>query len=485
MLEYLYTLKYTTYKYTKDKGRLAMLGRKEEMSHLEELYNSNTFEFLVMYGRRRVGKTTILQEFADHSNSIFFPAREKNDALNLEDFSKVVQYHFDQRFIASFQSWEDAFDYIGEKIEQRTAIIIDEFPYIAEENPSIKSFLQHTIDHSWKNKNIFLILCGSSVSIMENEVIGRKSPLHDRQTSSLEIKPFDYLESSNFFPNYTYEEKLIAYGILGGIPRYLEAFDLNESIEKNVANKIIRNGAYLHEEPDNLLKAELRETNVYSSILSAIANGRNKIIDIANFIHEDRTKVAKYLITLQTLRLIEKRVPCMEPETSKKSIYVIKDNFFKFWFRYEFTNNSYYSMLGAKDASEEIMNDISNLMGDAFEEICKEYIIRLAKQRKLPFIPYYLGKWWGTNPTIKAQDDVDLLAVDKTGKRAIFIECKFTSQPMPYDEYEDLVTATKAFPSIEEKQLWFISKSGYTKSVIEQAKKDNAMLLTIDNLFEF
>ncbi len=462
-----------------------MLGRKEEMSHLEELYNSNTFEFLVMYGRRRVGKTTILQEFADHSNSIFFPAREKNDALNLEDFSKVVQYHFDQRFIASFQSWEDAFDYIGEKIEQRTAIIIDEFPYIAEENPSIKSILQHTIDHSWKNKNIFLILCGSSVSIMENEVMGRKSPLHDRQTSSLEIKPFDYLESSNFFPNYTNEEKLIAYGILGGIPRYLEAFDLNESIEKNVANKIIRNGAYLQEEPDNLLKAELRETNVYSSILSAIANGRNKIIDIANFIYEDRTKVAKYLITLQTLRLIEKRVPCMEPETSKKSIYVIKDNFFKFWFRYEFTNNSYYSMLGAKDASEEIMNDISNLMGDAFEEICKEYIIRLAKQRKLPFIPYYLGKWWGTNPAIKVQDDVDLLAVDKTGKRAIFIECKFTSQPMPYDEYEDLVTATKAFPRIEEKQLWFISKSGYTKSVIEQAKKDNAMLLTIDNLFEF
>lgn len=462
-----------------------MLGRKEEMSHLEELYNSNTFEFLVMYGRRRVGKTTILQEFADHSNSIFFPAREKNDALNLEDFSKVVQYHFDQRFIASFQSWEDAFDYIGEKIEQRTAIIIDEFPYIAEENPSIKSILQHTIDHSWKNKNIFLILCGSSVSIMENEVMGRKSPLHDRQTSSLEIKPFDYLESSNFFPNYTNEEKLIAYGILGGIPRYLGAFDPNESIEKNVENKIIRNGAYLHEEPDNLLKAELRETNVYSSILSAIANGRNKIIDIANFIHEDRTKVAKYLITLQTLRLIEKRVPCMEPETSKKSIYVIKDNFFKFWFRYEFTNNSYYSMLGAKDASEEIMNDISNLMGDAFEEICKEYIIRLAKQRKLPFIPYYLGKWWGTNPAIKAQDDVDLLAVDKTGKRAIFIECKFTSQPMPYDEYEDLVTATKAFPRIEEKQLWFISKSGYTKSVIEQAKKDNAMLLTIDNLFEF
>ena len=460
-----------------------MLGRKEELNHLNELYKSNAFEFLVKYGRRRVGKTTILQEFAEHSNSIFFPAREKNDALNLEDFSKVVQYHFDHNFIASFSSWEDAFNYISSKVEQRTTIIIDEFTYIIKENPSIKSILQHVIDLSWKNKNIFLILCGSSVSIMENDVMGRKSPLHDRQTSSLEIKPFDYLESSAFFKSYTNEEKLLTYGILGGIPRYLEAFDSNISIQKNIETKIIRNGAYLHEEPDNLLKAELREINVYSSILSAIANGRNKIIDIANFIHEDRTKVAKYLITLQTLRLIEKRVPCGESETSKKSIYVIKDNFFKFWFRYEFTNNSYYAMLGAKEASKEIMDDISNLMGDAFEDICKEYIIRLAKQRKLPFIPYHLGKWWGTNPVIKAQDDVDLLAVDKTGKKAIFIECKFTSQPMPYDEYEDLVTATKAFPNIEEKHLWFISKSGYTKSVVEQAKKDHATLLTIDDLF--
>lgn len=462
-----------------------MFGRKEELNHLNELYSSHNFEFLVMYGRRRVGKTTILQEFARNSHSIFFPAREKNDALNLEDFSKVIQYHFDKTFIASFQNWEDAFNYIGSKVTERTTIIIDEFPYIIEENPSVKSILQHVIDHSWKNKNIFLILCGSSVSIMETDVMGRKSPLHDRQTSSLEVKPFDYLESSMFFSNYSNEDKLLAYGILGGIPRYLEAFDSQLSIEKNIASKIIRNGAYLHEEPDNLLKAELRETNVYSSILSAIANGRNKIIDIANFIHEDRTKVAKYLITLQTLRLIEKRIPCGDPETSKKSIYVIKDPFFKFWFRYEFTNNSYYAMLGANDASKEIMDDISNLMGDAFEEICKEYFIRLAKQRKLPFIPYHLGKWWGTNPVIKAQDDVDLLAIDRSGKKAIFVECKFTSQPMPYDEYVDLVTATKAFTNIEEKYLWFISKSGYTDSVIKQAKIDNATLLSIDDLFNF
>lgn len=461
-----------------------MLGRVAELNYLNELYESEKFEFLVMYGRRRVGKTTLLQEFSKHTNAIFFPAREKNDALNLEDFSKTIQLYFDQQFISSFKSWEDAFVYIGNKIQDRTALIIDEFPYIIEENPSVKSLLQHAIDHSWKNKNIFLVLCGSSVSVMENVIMGRKSPLHDRQTATLEIIPFDYLESSNFFPNYSNEDKLIAYGILGGIPRYLEAFDADKSIGENIASKIIRNGSYLYEEPENLLKADLRETNTYNSILSAIANGRNRIIEIADYIYESQTKVSKYLTTLQTLRLIEKRVPCCENDKSKKSIYVIKDNFLRFWFRYEFTNNAYYAMLGAKDAAEEIMNDISNLMGDVFEGVCKEYLIHQAKQRKLPFIPFSIGKWWGNNPSIKAQDDVDVLAIDRSGKKAIFMECKFTSSPMPLEEYTDLVNATKAFPNIEEIYLYFVSKSGYTEPVKRQAEIDCAILLTIDDLFE-
>lgn len=460
-----------------------MIGRKEELAYLNELYESNQFEFLIMYGRRRIGKTTILQEFSKHTNTMFYPAREKNDSLNLEDFSKTVQLHFDHSFIASFPSWEACFTYIGNKVTERTAIIIDEFPYIIEENPSVKSILQHTIDHSFKNKNIFFILCGSSVSIMENDIMGRKSPLYDRQTATLEIKPFDYLEASEFFPNYSNQEKLIAYGILGGIPRYLEAFDSTKSIKENIAGKILRNGAYLYEEPENLLKAELRETNIYNSILSAISSGRNRIIDIATYIHEDRTKVSKYLMTLQTLRLIEKRVPCGESEKSKKSIYVIKDNFLKFWFRYEFTNNAYYAILGASEAANEIMDDISNLMGDAFEEICKEYLIRQAKKRSLPFIPYFIGKWWGTNAALKAQDNVDVLALDKNKTKAIFVECKFTSKPMPLEEYEDLVNATKAFPDIKTKYLYFISKSGYTEPVKRQAELDGTILLEIDDLF--
>lgn len=461
-----------------------MIGRETELAHLARLYDSPSFEFLVMYGRRRVGKTTLLQEFSKGRNSIFYPAQEKNDSLNLADFSQMVQMHFDGRVFSFFEGWKDAFAYIDAKATSRTVVIIDEFPYIAEENPSVKSILQHAIDHSWKaNPNIMLVLCGSSISFMESDVMGAKSPLHDRQTSSLELLPFDYLDSAKFFPNYTNEQKLLAYGILGGVPRYLEAFDPHLSIQENVAEKIVRNGAYLYEEPMNLLRAELRSPNTYNSILAAIAGGRNRLTEIANYVHEEPGKVSKYLISLQSLRLIEKRVPCGEGPSSRKGIYSLCDNYFTFWFRYLFDNGAYYSMLGPDTAAEQILADLPNLMGSAFEGICREYLVRCARAGKLPFVPQQMGRWWGTNPVIRAQDDVDILLLGKGRKQAAFVECKFTSAPMPHEEYEDLKTAMLAFPDIPEKHIAFVSKSGYKDSVVRHAKEDGAVLLMLDDLF--
>lgn len=462
-----------------------MIGRSNELDILNSLFKSSKFEYLVMYGRRRVGKTTLLQEFAKDKSAVYFPAQEKNDALNLQDFSKMIQMKLDGMFISPFEGWKEAFEYIDKRINARTLIIIDEFPFLAEENPTIKSILQHAIDHLWKkNRNIFLILCGSSVSFMESDIMGNKSPLHDRQTSSMEVAPFDYFDSSFFYPSYTNEQKLLVYGILGGVPRYLEAFDDSVSIEENISKRIIKKGSYLNEEPLNLLKAELREPNIYNSILSAIAGGRNRVQEISDYIHEEKSKVSKYLITLQTMRLVEKKVPVGEGEGSRKGIYQVTDNFFRFWFRYEFTNNAYYEMLGAEDASKEIMAGISDYMGEAFEGICREYFVRKAKKKELPFIPFHMGKWWGNNKFIKAQDDVDILMIDRTGRKGIFVECKYTNSKMPHEAYEDLKNAMLAFPDIEEKHMYFVSRSGYEKSVIRHAAEDGAVLLGIKDLFE-
>lgn len=462
-----------------------MIGRHEEMNQLERMYQSQKFEFMIMYGRRRIGKTTILQEFSQKHSTIFFPAQEKNDALNLLDFSKLIQHHFDHGFIAPFPNWEDAFDYISRKAaEKRTVLIIDEFPFLAEPNPSVKSILQHKIDHEWKERNIYLILCGSSVSFMVNEVMGYKSPLYGRITGSMEVKPFDYMESAEFFPEYDTLDKLISYGILGGVPRYLNAFNPQNSLRENIIQEILTTGAFLNDEPLSLLRMELRKPVVYNSILEAVSNGRNRVTEIADHIHEDKSKCSKYILTLQSIRLLEKHVPCGEPETSRKGIYEITDHFYRFWYRYVFSNQSYYAMLGTEKACDEIMDEINDYMGPVFETICKQYLIRLAKKGKLPFIPYMIGKWWGNNPTIKAQDDIDILAFDKKREKAIFCECKFRNRPMQMEEYDDLVTATSIFPNLREKHMIFISKSGFTEPVQRRAKEEETVLLTLEHLME-
>lgn len=294
---------------------------------------------------------------------------------------------------------------------------------------------------------------------MVNEVMGYQSPLYGRITAHLEIRPFDYLESAEFFPHYSFEEKLLAYGILGGIPRYLKAFDPNQTIEENIAEHILSENAYLHDEPQLLLHMELRETGVYNSILEAIANGTNRVTAISDRIHEERSKCTKYLQVLQNIRLIKKTIPCGQPKNSKKGIYAIADHYYRFWYRYTFSQKNYYFLLGEKNAAQEIMDSISDYMGPIFEEICTEYLLRQAKAHNLPFIPAELGKWWGTNPILHQQDDIDILAIGKTGKEGIFCECKYRNRPMPMEEYDDLMTAAAAFPQITKGTLCSLARA--------------------------
>lgn len=223
---------------------------------------------------------------------------------------------------------------------------------------------------------------------------------------------------------------------------------------------------------------------VYNSILEAISNECNRVAEISDRIHEEKSKCSKYILILQSIRLLQRKVPCGNVKTSKKGIYEITDNFYKFWYRYVFSNRSYYEMLGEYSACAEILDEINDYMGPIFEDICRQYLIRLAKERKLPFVPYAIGKWWGNNPAIKAQDDIDVLALDKKSEKAIFVECKFRNKEMPMEEYDDLVTATKVFPYLKEKYLMFISKSGFTEPVQKRAAQEGTVLLTVKDLMQ-
>lgn len=456
-----------------------MIGRSAELQLLEDLYHTDGFSFLILYGRRRVGKTTLLNAFRGRHQSIFFPAQEKNDALNLEEFSEAIQAHYGETGRASFRSWKDALQYISSHTtNDRTVLIIDEFPYLTVENASVKSTFQHIIDHEWKKQNIFLILCGSSISAMEKDVLGAKSPLYGRSTAQMELMPFDYLDSANFFSRYTPEQKLTAYMILGGIPRYLEEFDDRESVENNIGNKILARNAFLHEEPQAFLRMEVREPVRYNSILEAVSEGINRGKLIADRLHEEQTTLNKYLHTLKTIRLIQRIVPCGEKEESKRGIHIISDPFFCFWYRFEFSNRTRYDLMGNQAAAKEIISYINDYCGMMFERVCTQYMIRLAKGGMLPFIPHDLGRWWGNNPVLKEQDDVDILGLDKAKTKGIFCECKFRNQKFRMEDLDNLKRATEAFPNVKEKYYYLFSKSGFTAEVETAAKEEGIVLVT-------
>ena len=239
----------------------------------------------------------------------------------------------------------------------------------------------------------------------------------------MEVEPFDYLDSAAFFPGYSHIDQLLAYGILGGIPCYLQRFSDKRTIAENIQQEILRTGSFLKDEPQLLLKMELREPAVYNSIFEAIAGGASRMNDIAQKIKEDSGKCSRYMATLKEIRLLDRITPCGEDETTKRTVYQITDNFYTFWYRYIFANRSYYELLGEEDAAQEITSDLSNLMGAVFERVCQQYMVRMAKARKLPFVPFKMGKWWGNNPVKRRQDDIDILALDRTGSRAIFCEC--------------------------------------------------------------
>ncbi|WP_320128603.1 ATP-binding protein [uncultured Sphaerochaeta sp.] len=460
------------------------IGRERELALLETLHASNKFEYLVLYGRRRIGKTSLLKEFSKEHPVIFYSAQAKNDSLNLADFSKTLQMHFSNSFFGAFADWEASLDYLTSQLSgKRITLIIDEFPFIAEVNQSIKSILQHTIDHSWKEKNLFLILCGSSVSFMENEVMGAKSPLYGRATGNLELIGFDYKESSSFFPKYTNEEKLLSYGILGGIPCYLETFSDESTIERNISKNILRVGSFLKDETQNLLKMELREPSVYNSIFEAIATGSSRLNDIAQKIHEEQTKCSKYIKTLKDMKLVDKVTPCGEKDSSKKTIYQITDNFFLFWYHFIFANKSYYELLGDDEAAQEIHDNLSDYMGHVFEKICTQYLIRLAKQRRLPFVPHTMGRWWGSKPKTRKEDDIDILALDTSGQSAIFCECKYRNKMFGMDQYKDFFNATAIFTEPVNRFYYLFSKSDFTQEVKALAQQDGVKLVGLDDLF--
>lgn len=466
--------------------QVIFIGREKELTDLDELYAQNRFQLFVLYGRRRVGKTTLLNEFCKDKDSIFYSAEQSNNKLNLEKFSELVFNFFNERNLEPFSSWTNALSYIDEhQKNMRIVLVIDEFPYLVKKNKALLSELQHLIDHRLGNGNLFMVLCGSYMGFMEKEVLGSKSPLFGRRTGQLHMKPFNYQTSIKFLNRFTDEEKLKLYGAFGGTPLYLQQIESDETFEENIKRAFLKNTSYLYEEPLLLLRQEVQEPGVYSAIIEAIAGGYTKANEISTKIGEDAAKCLKYIKTLCELGILYKETPFGEKESSRKTLYGISDFMFRFWYRYVFTNRTLIET-GAKEAvwMKRIEPDYNNYMGLVFEKICMDYLNVQNAKGQLPILFTSIGRWWGTNPATRNQVEIDLIAND--GKDYLIGECKWRNEKLDLAVLQDLKQKADIF-SRNRTHTWFVlfSKSGFTQAVVEEAEKnDNIILVSIDKLME-
>ncbi|QSX07652.1 ATP-binding protein [Alkalibacter rhizosphaerae] len=401
------------------------IDRVEEWTFLNEEYEREGSSLVVLYGRRRVGKTALATEIMKGKNALYFLVTEESEQQNLEAFKNMVGDFCDNSLLkmAKVDQWQIPFEILLSKAEdEKLLLVLDEFQYLGKSDPAFPSVFQKIWDTMLKDKNIMVILCGSLISMMESQTLHYSSPLYGRRTGQIKLKQIPFQYYKEFFPNLDRKNQIEYYGITGGVPKYMEMFageiDVFMAIEKNVLSK----QSFLYDEPNFLLQREVGEVGSYFSIMRAIAAGNHKLSKIASYLGLKQTNLTRYLKTLMDLDLLKREVPITEeiPEKSKRGLYKIKDNYIAFWFRFVYPNLSFLES-GKRD---HVMRKIRDHMSEShtsyvYEDVCIERLWQMNDQGPLEFVFDRAGRWWNN------KEEIDIVAYESKGENIIFGECKY------------------------------------------------------------
>ena len=448
------------------------IGRKSELEALEREYERAN-GFVVIYGRRRVGKTTLIKEFVKNKNALYFLAAEQLETENRKAFLRVLADFTGQSYLenAVFSDWESVFEVLAQfKPDEKKVLVIDEFQYLVSVNKAFPSVFQRIWDTILVNKNIMVILCGSLISMMQKQVLSYNSPLYGRRTAQIRLAPLKFYELYEFYPTKTFEEMIRLYSVTGGVPKYIELFDNKLSLADNIRNEIFSKQGFLFEEPTFLLEKEVSETVSYFSIIKTIAAGNHKMGAIAGALGLKTTQITQYLKTLTELEIIEKRLPVTEnnPEKSKLGLYYIKDNFIEFWFKFAAPYRSELEIDNINAALKKMETNFTDShVSFVFEEVSIETLRKLFSDNI-----QRAGKYWDN------KHEIDVCALMDDGGYMIG-ECKYHDKPVDADAYFDLQKKVQDIQAFAGAEITFVifSKSGFTNRILELSEKTSSLLL--------
>lgn len=456
---------------------MKFVNRKDELSALNRFYKEDKFHFVPIYGRRRVGKTRLVQEFIKDKPAIYFLADSVSETEQLKNLGREVGAFFKDPFLSDvgFKDWYQFFEYVKRNSKDRLVLIIDEFPYLINSNKAISSIFQKGIDQYLKDTKTFLILIGSSIGMMEKEVLFYKAPLYGRRTGSLEVTEMRFSTLKDFFPKKGMDELVSIYGVMGNIPAYLEKLDTEKDIFHNIEELILDKGTFLYSEVEYILREELREPRNYFVILRSIAQGKRKMSEIINDTGFEKTLLSRYLDILRSLRFIEKEVPVTEkyPEKSKLGLYRLHDRFFEFWFKYVFPNRGKLEIGKEKEVLRLIKETFDRHLSFAYEDVCREHCLDLMREEKMRFTS--IGRWWQKN------EEIDIVALDEENKEIYFGEVKWSRKPVGVDILEDLQKKANLVDwnkGKRKERFILFSRSSFTHGLKERAEKEGILLIS-------
>ena len=450
------------------------------MKTLEQEYKREGSSLVILYGRRRVGKTTLISEFIKNKNAMFFLASEESEVQNRNAFKEKAAAFIKSDLLmdASVSSWDTIFKAIMDtSFDTKPVIVIDEFQYIGKSNPAFPSVFQRIWEEILKNKSVMVILCGSLISMMESQTLNYDSPLYGRRTAQIKLKQIPFRYYKQFFPKKDENALIEMYSVTGGVPKYIELFRESDNIYEAIEQSILNPSGYLYDEPYFLLQQEVSEIGSYFSLIKAIAAGNSKLSAIATVLETKATSLTKYLKTLIDLDILEREVPVTEdnPEKSKKGLYKIKDNYLRFWFAFVYPNMSFIESGNGEIVLSKIRKGlISNHTAFVYEDVCREKMWQLNAEEKWDFHFSKLGRYWDN------QTEIDIAAIDPEGKNLILGECKYWSEPVGINILTALEEKGKTVEWNRQCRNTFyvlFSSGGFTKELEELAKVRKDVLL--------